>query len=107
MPLYEFVSPAGHTLLLHRPVLERDLPVEINDVVFRRRTVPSRISIGTGAPPETQSQRTWKGYRALEMAGKLDDRPGYLPAETVKRALLEPETPEVQGAPEVSTISNQ
>lgn len=92
MPVYEYANAAGQTTLMHRPVLERDLPVEVNGEVYHRRTVPSRISVGTGAPPETMSKKTWKGYRDLEMAGKLQDRPGYLPAKVVKEALLAPET---------------
>jgi hypothetical protein len=91
MPIYEYEGD-GRSILLRRPVAGRNRPVVINGQRWVRRTVPTRINVGTGAKPETQSQRTWRGYRDLEMAGKLDDRPGYLPAATIKRALLEPET---------------
>lgn len=92
MPLYEYQSPAGLSVLEHRPVDRRDDPLVLEGVTFTRRTVPSRLTIGVGARPETTSEKTWKGYRHLELAGKLDDRPGYLPASKVKAALLEPET---------------
>lgn len=91
MPLYEYISPAGHTVLEHRAVDRRDEPLVIEGVTFRRVTVPRRVTTCTGARPETMSQKTWKGYRKLEESGQLRDRPGYLPAETVKKALLAPE----------------
>ena len=91
MPIYEFQC-GERTLLRHRPGHERDLPVEINGQSYQRRTIPTRLSVGVGARAETMSQKTWKGYRDLEMKGQLQDRPGYLPAAQVKAALAMPET---------------
>lgn len=91
MPLYEYRSPAGHTVLEHRPVARRDEPLVIEGVRFERVRVPKRLMVCTGAQPETMSQKTWKGYKRLEEKGQLQDRPGYLPANKVKEALLAPE----------------
>ena len=99
MPLYEYVSPHGSTVLMHRPVEQRDHPVEISNVTFRRRTVPSRISIGTGARPETQGSKILRGYRAMELAGQLTDNPNYLDAATVKRAAAMPDVPDPDSVP--------
>jgi len=92
MPIYEYATAERHTTLLRRSVAERDQPVAIDGRPARRLQIPSRLTVGTGAAPETMSQKTWKGYRDLELAGKLADKPGYLPAETIKRALAMPET---------------
>lgn len=91
MPIYEFQC-GEKTVLLHRPVIERDLPVEINGEIYQRRTVPTRVTVGAGSAPETFSQRQWNGYKDLESRGLLRDGPGYLPANQVKAALLAPET---------------
>jgi hypothetical protein len=91
MPVYEYATAEGHTTLLRRSVEERDAPVAIDGRPARRVAIPSRLMIGTGAKPETMSDKTWKGYRKLELDGKLQDRPGYLPAATVKAALSAPE----------------
>lgn len=92
MPIYEYQSPAGQTRLEHRPVARRDEPLVVDGVPYHRRTVPSRLTVGAGAAPETMSQKTWKGYRDLELKGHLQDRPGYMPAAEIKRVLAEPET---------------
>lgn len=91
MPLYEYISPGGHTALEHRPVDDRDKPLVIEGVRFSRVRVPKSVTTCCGAQPETMSQKAFKGYAKLEGEGKLKDRPGYLPAATVKRALLAPE----------------
>ena len=90
MPVYEY-EVGGSTVLLHRPVERRDDPVMIGDQLATRRTIPSRLTVGVGARQPTMSDKTWKGYRDLELAGKLNDHPGYMPAAKVKEALLAPE----------------
>ena len=90
MPIYEFEGD-GRRILLRRSVDDRNKPLVIDGRPWQRVTVPSRITVGTGAAPETMSSKTWKGYRDMELAGKLQDRPGYLPAKVVKEALSAPE----------------
>lgn len=92
MPIYEYESPSGSTVLERRPVAERDAPLIVDGVPHRRRTLPSRLTVGTGAAPETMSAKTWKGYRDLELKGQLQDRPGYMPVAEVKKVLAAPET---------------
>lgn len=92
MPLYEYTTEDGKTsVLVPRPVDLRDAPCIINGVRLRRRTVPSRITIGSGARPETMGDRLTKGYRHLETTGQLADRPGYLPAKTIRQAIATPD----------------
>lgn len=91
MPLYEYASEQGQTVLLRRPVDLRDAPVFIDGVKLRRRTVPSRITIGTGAKPETHGAKIARGYKHLEETGQLSDRPNYLPAAAVKQAIAMPD----------------
>jgi hypothetical protein len=90
MPIYEYEGE-GRRILLRRPVAQRNRPVRLHGCTWKRVQLPSRITVGTGASPETMSQKSWKGYRKLELDGKLTDRPGYLPAKKVKEALLAPE----------------
>ncbi|PAW75171.1 MAG: hypothetical protein B9S38_02475 [Verrucomicrobiia bacterium Tous-C4TDCM] len=91
MPVYEYQTPEGQSVLLHRPVEDRDLPAIHEGQVLRRKQVPTCISVGVGAKPETMSQKTWKGYRDMELRGGLRHHGNYLPPETVKKALLAPE----------------
>lgn len=87
MPSYEYATDDGEvSVILHRPVEERDAPV-----VLKRRTVPSRLTVGTGAKPETMGSKLRKGYYKLEERGQLKDRPNYLPAKTIKKALHIPD----------------
>jgi hypothetical protein len=88
MPIYEYENDQGRTLLLHRPVDQRDEPTEPG---FRRRTIPSRLSVGVGAPPMSTGEELRRGYYKLEERGQLKDRPGYLSAAKVKRALEMPD----------------
>jgi hypothetical protein len=95
MPLYEYVSPEGSTVLLPRPVDLRDAPVQIAGVSFRRRTVPSRITVGSGARPPTMGAKLAEGYKRLEQAGQYSDKnPNYLSEAEIKRAMTLPDVPE-------------
>jgi hypothetical protein len=91
MPLYEYSADNGATVLLRRPVDLRDAPVIIDGARLRRRTVPSRITVGTGARPETHGAKIARGYKHLEDTGQLVDRPNYLPAAAVKQAIAMPD----------------
>lgn len=92
MPLYEYVSEHGQTVLLPRPVDLRDAPVVLGGVRFRRRTVPSRVTIGSGARPPTLGDKLAKGYKHLEETGQLAaNNKNYLPVSAIKRAIAMPE----------------
>lgn len=89
MPLYEFEN-VQHDIRVTLP-----LPVEgrPDEIVLKRRTVPSRITVGVGTKPPTLSQKLAQGYKRLEETGALrDDKSGqYLPVKTIKRALETPD----------------
>jgi len=92
MPAYEYESDQGGTITLVRPVDQRDAMVLIRGTRYRRRTVPSRITVGSGAKPETIGAKLTKGYHQLENLGKLSDKnPNYLPVNKIKEALAMPE----------------
>lgn len=92
MPVYEYISDAGQIQLLRRPVDQRDAPVLMRGVRYRRRTVPTSLMVGTGAKPPTMGERLTKGYRKLESDGKLTDQnPNYLPVKKIKEALALPD----------------
>ena len=92
MPIYEYESDTGPTVLLRRPVDQRDAPVLMGGRRFRRRTVPSRISVATNTKPPTMSQELTKGYYHLEQNGKLSDKnPNYLSVKNIKEALALPD----------------
>lgn len=92
MPLYEYVSDSGKTTLLRRPVDQRDAPVLMGGERFRRQTMPSRFTVGTGARPEQMGEKLRRGYYKLEEQGKLSDKnPRYLPVSKIKEALALPD----------------
>lgn len=91
MPVYEYANGAGQTLLLRRPVDQRDAPVMAPGGPFRRRTVPSAITVGVGAKPDSMGSKLAKGYYKLEEQGKFRDHPNYLPAKKIKEALALPD----------------
>ncbi len=85
MPVYEYIHPGtGAQLLAVRAVPNRDEPPVPGYV---RRTVPSRITIGTGAPQPTVNDNLRRAYYQLEHAGKLRDNGRHLRTGAVKRAL--------------------
>jgi hypothetical protein len=96
MPVYEYTNADGtQTVLLRRPVDQRDAPVLHAGVRLRRRAIPTRLTVGTGAKPESMGSRLARGYKALEAQGGFDDRhPNYLPEKTIKRVLAEPDPAE-------------
>lgn len=91
MPLYRFISAAGHAIDEHFPVDKRPDTIERNKVVYRRRTVPERVGTITGVQAPTMGQKLHDGYKKLEEQGKLQERPGYLPLKKVKEALAMPD----------------
>lgn len=90
MPLYEFTNKE-HGISVTVPFAVNDRP---NAITLVRTSVPSRLMIGTGAKPETHSDKLRKGYKQLEDSGGLRATAGknYLPVSTIKRALAMPET---------------
>lgn len=88
MPLYEYENAEhGITTTIACPLDRRP-----EEIVLRRRSVPSRITVGTGAKPPTMGDKLAQGYKALENAGQLTDRGGnYLPIKTIKEAIATPD----------------
>lgn len=86
MPLYEFTNDE-HGIAVDVPFAVADRPDEI---VLRRRTVPSRVSVRgiTGAPTPDAADQVLNGYKALESAGKLGR--GEFSADTIKRVWAQP-----------------
>lgn len=69
MPLYEFINEE------HGIAVDLRLPVDgrPDEIVLRRRTAPTRISIRgfTGAPTSDAADQALAGYKALEDSGRL------------------------------------
>ena len=87
MPAYEFENKEhGITVLVPMPVAQLK-----DEITLSRVRVPSRINIGVGAQPPTTSDKLRQGYKKLEEKGQLQDRPGYMPARTLKRVLETPD----------------
>jgi hypothetical protein len=90
MPLYEFVNDElGVKLDIPFPVDLRP-----DQIVLKRKSVPSRITVGVGAKPLTTGEKVLTGFRKMEANGKLPDRPGYLSATQIKKAWAVPDAPE-------------
>lgn len=99
MPLYEFKNEE-HGVAVQILFAVADRPGEI---ILKRASVPSRITVGTGARPDTHSSRVLKGYRKLESAaGGLSAAPGksYLNANQIKAACALPDAPGSDVTPE-------
>jgi len=87
MPAYEFENEEhGLTQTLHFPVNTRP-----DEIVLRRRTVPSRITIGTGAKPLTMGDKLAQGYKDLESRGQLKDGPASPTTKQIKQAIAMPD----------------
>ncbi len=92
MPFYEYESAGGATLLLRRRVEERDGFVADPGGPWRRRNVPTRLSVCTNQKPPTMGDQLARGYYKLEEQGRLSDKkPNYLSTKTIKRALALPD----------------
>lgn len=86
MPTYEYANEElGIEVTVRMPVDARP-----DQIVLRRRSVPSRVTVGTGARPPSIGDKLAAGYKALENAGQLRDSPNYLPTHAIKRAIAEP-----------------
>jgi len=81
MPLYEYLNPeTGKTVELHRPVEDRNNPVEIDGAVFKRaKFVPSSIIVfGARPSPELlHDHKILKGYYRHECEQGSRFRSGY------------------------------
>lgn len=88
MPLYEYEN-ADHAVVLLAQFPVADRPDEI---VLRRRTVPSRVTICTGAQAPTMSDKLAQGYKDLEARGQLKAGPKTLSTAAIKRAIAMPDT---------------
>ena len=92
MPMYEYLAASGATLLLRRGVDQRDAPVMAAGGPWRRRNVPTRLSVCTNQKPPTMGDQLARGYYKLEEQGRLSDKkPNYLSTKTIKRALALPD----------------
>lgn len=69
MPLYEFTNDE------HGIAVDLPFPVEgrPDEIVLKRRTVPSRVSVKAfaSAPTDNPADRVLSGYKALEDSGRL------------------------------------
>ncbi len=72
MPVYEYES-AEHDIHVELRFPAGEKPDEI---VLRRRTVPSHVTVGVGAKPPTMGQKIGAGLKKLEADGQLKIRPG-------------------------------
>lgn len=87
MPLYEYANDEhGLTQTLQFPVNGRP-----DEIVLRRRTVPSRVTIGTGAKPPTMSDKLAQGYKDLEARGQLKPGPATPTTQQIKQAIAMPD----------------
>lgn len=87
MPLYEFINEEhGLTQTLQFPVGSRP-----DEIVLRRRTVPSRVTIGTGAKAPTMSDKLAQGYKDLESRGQLKAGPNTPTTQQIKQAIAMPD----------------
>lgn len=86
MPLYEYTNDE-HGLAVDLPFAVADRPDEI---VLRRKTVPSRVSIVGFTPTATPDapDQVLNGYRALENAGRLGT--GEFTPDQIKRIWAKP-----------------
>ena len=88
MPIYEYANDAlGIEIPMHFALADRP-----DEIVLKRRTVPTRVTIGTGAQAPTINDRLAAGYKALESKGLLKDGPNTLSTAEIKRAIAEPAT---------------
>jgi hypothetical protein len=88
MPAYEFENEE------HAVVLVAQFPVNArpDEIVLRRRTVPSRVTIGTGAKPPTMSDKLARGYKDLESRGQLVAKGTHaMTTAQIKRAIAMPD----------------
>lgn len=88
MPCYEFENEE-HGIRLVLPLSVYGRP---DTIVLRRRTVPSRVTIGVGAKPPTDGEKLAAGYKQIEDRGQLQTGGNYLDVATIKRAIAEPDT---------------
>ena len=87
MPLYEYTNEQhGLKHAIQFPVNGRP-----DEIVLRRCTVPSRITIGTGAKPPTMSDKLAQGYKDLESRGQLKQGPATLSTQQIKQAIAMPD----------------
>lgn len=91
MPAYEYFN-AKHGVHVTIVSSVADRPAR---VILRRREIPSRVSICTGAKEPTHSDQLAAGYKKLEELGQLrkTNRPGQLTNKQIKNALAAPEAP--------------
>ena len=54
MPLYEYINPEGKTIELHRPVEDRNNPVEVDGTVFKRAKMVPDTLVVLGAQPSKE-----------------------------------------------------
>lgn len=88
MPLYEFENADhGVTLLAQFPVDARP-----DTITLTRRTVPSRVTVCTGAKAPTMSDKLAQGYKDLESRGQLKEGPKTMTTAAIKRAIAMPDT---------------
>lgn len=89
MPIYEYENPEhGITVALRMPVNERK-----NEIILKRKQIPSHLTVGVGAKPPTMGEKLHQGYKVLEECGQLKETGGnYLPLDTVKKVLAAPDT---------------
>lgn len=88
MPLYEFENEE------HAVVLLAQFPVNArpDEIVLKRRTVPSRVTVCTGAKAPTMSDKLAQGYKELESRGQLKAGPKTLSTRAIKQAIAMPDT---------------
>lgn len=88
MPLYEYENAE------HAVVLLAQFPVNArpDEIVLKRRTVPSRVTVCTGAKAPTMSDKLAQGYKELESRGQLKAGPKTLSTRAIKQAIAMPDT---------------
>jgi hypothetical protein len=88
MPIYEYENPEyAVTVLAQFPVASRP-----DTIVLTRRTVPSRVTVCTGAQAPTMSDKLAEGYKTLEARGQLKAGPKTMSTQAIKRAIAMPDT---------------
>lgn len=88
MPIYEYENQEHAVVLLAQfPISARP-----DEIVLRRRTVPSRVTICTGARAPTMSDKLAQGYKDLESRGQLKPGPKTMSTQAIKRAIAMPDT---------------
>ena len=90
MPAYEFENRRhGVHVTLVFPVDKRP-----SKIVLKRRSVPSQITVGVGAKPETLGSKLQRGYRDLEEKGTFrgKPKPGQMSVAQIQKAIAMPDT---------------